>query len=166
MTNVNDDRRKFIRGAGLAVTAAAAGSSAAASEDGDLRHKLGLLEDGNAIRALQQRLLTALQRQHDPELATLFADPGAVVQVHESQLLDARLDDTRIDVAPDRRSARAELHMRVQLARPFSGNGTLQQMARLQGQTESQWSERGVYTVHYVKAGSEWKIRALDYVAT
>lgn len=56
---MNDDRRTFIRGAGVAVPAAIAGSPASATDADSLQHKLGLLEDGNAIRALQQRLLTA-----------------------------------------------------------------------------------------------------------
>lgn len=162
---MNNDRRKFIRGAGVVVTGAVAGSQAAASEADNLQHKLGLLEDSNAIRSLQQRLLTALQQQDDVQLAALFASTGDIAPVHQARLLDARFDGESIDLASDRRSARAELHARVQLALPFTGNGTLQQMSRLQGQAERQWSERGVYTVHYVKAGTEWKIRTLEYIS-
>lgn len=164
MNKVNNGRRKFIRGAGAAVTAAVAGSQAAASEADNLQHKLGLLEDSNAIRALQQRLLAALQQQDDAQLAALFATTD-IAPLHQARLLDARFDDESIDLAPDRRSARAQLHAHVQLAQPFTGNGTLQQMARLQGQAERQWSERGVYTAHYVKAGTEWKIRTLEYIS-
>ncbi|MGV3590240.1 MAG: twin-arginine translocation signal domain-containing protein [Gammaproteobacteria bacterium] len=162
---MNNERRKFIRGAGVAVTAAVAGSEASATDADSLQYKLGLLEDSNSLRALQQRLLTALQQQDDAQLAALFEGADTGMPVHGARLLDARLDDTSLDLASDRRSARAELHARVQLALPFTGNGTLQQMARLQGQAERQWSERGIYTVHYVKAGTEWKIRTLAYVA-
>ena len=163
---MNNDRRSFIRNAGVAVTAAVAGSGAAASapDAGSLQHKLGLLEDSNAIRALQQRYFALVQQHNAAELATLFA--GHAAPVHTARVLDARLDDASIDVAQDRQSATAQLHSRVQLGTPMRGNGTLQQMARLQGQSEQQWSETGVYTARYVKVAGEWKISALSFFRT
>ena len=158
---MNNDRRSFIRTAGLAVTAAVAASPAVADSDTEsLRHKLGLLEDSSALRDLQQRYFT-LAQQRSSELAGLFAD--GVVDVYPATLLDVRVDASEVDVAPDRQRATATLHARVLLATPVSGKGTLQQMARLQGQTEHQWSESGIYTASYVKRGAEWKIAALAY---
>ncbi len=160
---MNNDRRSFIRNAGVAVTAAVAGSGASAATDTNgLQHRLGLLEDMNAIRALQQRYFTLVEQRNDAELAALFVDQPT--QVHAASVLDARLDDASIEVAPDRQRATAQLRSRVQLATPMRGDGTLQQMARLQGQSEQRWSESGVYTVQYVKLDGEWKISSLSFL--
>jgi hypothetical protein len=160
---MNNTRRNFIRNAGVAVTAAVAGTGGvnAMTDASSLQHKLGLLEDSNAIRALQQRYFALVQQQDAAALATLFAD--RVVDVHAARVLDARLDNASIEVASDRQSATAQLQTRIQLGTPMSGNDTLQQMARLQGLSEQQWRESGVYTAQYVKRGSEWKISSLHY---
>jgi hypothetical protein len=130
-------------------------------DNNNVQHKLGLLEDANAIRALQQSYFALAQQRNEAGLAALFA--GAVTQVHAASVLDTRLDDESIDVAADRRSATAQLRSRVQLATPMSGNGTLQQMARQQGLTEQQWNEAGIYTAHYVKLDGAWKIKELNF---
>src|SRR5688500_17358625 len=106
---MNNDRRAFIRNAGVAVTAAVASSGvAAAGSDADsLRHRLGVLEDTNAIRALQQRYFALVQQRNDAEVATLFA--GSATPVHAAIVLDTRFDEAQIDVAQDRRSATAQL---------------------------------------------------------
>jgi recombinational DNA repair ATPase RecF len=159
---MNNNRRTFIRNASVAVTAAVAGSGASAATDTNtLEHKLGVLEDLNAIRALQQRYFALVQQRNDAELAALFVTQAT--QVHTARVLDARLDDASIEVAQDRQSASAQLRSRVQLATPMRGNGTLQQMARLQGQSEQQWSESGVYTAQYVKLDGKWKISSLSF---
>ncbi len=163
---MNNNRRTFIRNAGVAMTAAVAGSGAAAgtadtADAGNLQHKLGLLEDTNAIRALQQSYFALVQQRNDAGLAALFA--GDVTQVHTATVLDTRLDEESIEVAADRQSASAQLRSRVQLGTPMSGNGTLQQMARQQGLTEQQWNEAGIYTAHYIKLDGAWKIRELNY---
>lgn len=160
---MNNNRRNFIRNAGVAVTAAVAGTGSvnAMTDASSLQHKLGLLEDSNAIRALQQQYFALVQQQDTAALATLFAD--AVPQVHEARVLDARLDEASIEVAPDRQSATAKLHSRVQLGMPMRGDGTLQQMARQQGMTEEQWREAGIYSARYVKRDNAWKIATLQF---
>jgi hypothetical protein len=161
---MNNNRRSFIRNAGIAVTAAATGNGAAAgtADTASLQHRLGVLEDTNAIRALQQRCFTLMRDGKVPELVALFS--GNAVEVHAAKvLLDARLEHTDIDVAPDRQSATARLHSRVLLGIPLAGDSTLEQMARLQGQTERQWSETGIYTARYVKHGADWKIAQLEF---
>ncbi len=160
---MNNTRRTFIRNAGVAMTAAVAGSGVAANtvDAGNLQHKLGMLEDTNAIRALQQSYFALAQQRNDAGLAALFA--GDVAQVHAASVLDTRLDEESIAVAADRQSATAQLRSRGEFATPMSGNGTLQQMARLQGLSEQQWRESGIYTAEYVKLGTEWKIGTLKY---
>lgn len=162
---MDNTRRSFIRNAGVAVTAAVAGTAAAAADPAaDARHRLALLEDTNAITVLQQRWFALMQQHNTAALGTLFA--GEVPPVHAGDLLDARIDGSSVAVAPDRRSAAATVRARVLLGTPVSGDGTLQQMARLQGQTERQWSESGVYTAQYVKLDTEWKLQSLQYRKT
>jgi hypothetical protein len=98
------------------------------------------------------------------ELALLFSDSAAQAScVYPSMQLDSRLAETNIVVANDRLSASALFEGHVQLGAPITGNGTLEQMARLQGASSTQWWEQGVYAVQYVKVQSAWKIDRLNY---
>ena len=157
---MNNDRRAFIRSAGVAVTAAVAGSGASAATL-SAESQLDAVADVNAINALQQQCFKLMQQQDAAGLTPLFAAP--TVPVHAASLLDTRIDATHIEVAPDRQSATASCSAQIVLGTALAGAGTLQQMARLQGQTERQWSETGVYTARYVKLGTAWKIRSLRF---
>lgn len=160
MSTIQNSRRSFIRNAGVAVSAALAGSGAVAATAAT--DPAGLLADSNAIRALQQRYFTLLAQGADA--TALFADNSAhTASKHAAVVLDARHNSDNIEVAHDRQTASARFSSRLQLSTTITGNGTLQQMARLQGQSQQQWNESGVYDVQYVKVGAEWKIKALQY---
>jgi hypothetical protein len=153
---MNNDRRSFIRNAALGVSAAVTGSGAVAATTAELTG-----DDTTAIRALQRRYFTLLQQGNERDLAALCVSNGG--KVHDSAVLDVRIDDEHIDLAQDRVGATARWDARVLLGAALAGNSTLEQMARAQGQSERQWQERGIYTARYVKVGSEWKIETLQY---
>ena len=165
MSNISNtnSRRTFIRNSGVALTAALAAGGASAAALDDAAQRLALLEDSNAIRSLQQRCFVLLEQGAAAELSTLFSNSTAAASgVYPTQQLASRLEEAVIKVASDRLTASARFLGRVQIGAPVAGNGTLQQMARLQG-VNTQWWEQGVYEAQYEKVQNEWKISALHY---
>ena len=68
-----------------------------------------------------------------------------------------------VEVAPDRKSAKARFPYSIQVGTPIISDSQLIQMARLQGQGILRWWEGGVYEASYVKEGNEWKIGRLEF---
>jgi hypothetical protein len=164
MNDIKNSRRNFIRNSGVALTAALATGAANAATSDASAQRLAMLEDSNAIRALQQRCFALLEQGASRELSALFSNSAAQAScVYPSLQFDSRLDAAAIDVADDHQSATARFHGRVQLGAPIAGAGTAQQMARLQGLSATQWWEQGEYQAQYLKVNGEWKISALNY---
>ena len=78
-------------------------------------------------------------------------------------LLDQTREQDQIEVAPDRRTARARFHCFVHTRARLVSRCSLMEMARLQGQGTAQWWEGGVYENAYLRNGGAWKIWRLDY---
>jgi hypothetical protein len=155
--------------------------------------QLAILEDANAIRGLHHAYGRCLDTGSHEELVSLFAEDAEVRfgggrfigrdqgirrlyvdrlgqgvagdksgPVH-GFLLDQTQEQDRIEVAPDRRSARARFHCLIQAGARRVSQGSLMEMARLQGQGTAEWWEGGVYDNAYVREGGTWKIWRLDY---
>jgi hypothetical protein len=161
MSDMQNSRRNFIRNSGVALTAALATGAASAAPVDTAAEKLALLEDSNAIRALQQRCFALLERGATQELAQLFS--ASASQAYPTLQLDSKLEATGIDVSANRMRATARFHGRVQLGAPIIGDGTAQQMARAQGLSSTQWWEQGAYEAQYEKVQGAWLISALKY---
>jgi hypothetical protein len=160
-----------------------------------LSNQLGILEDANAIRKLHQAYGYYLDKRIYEEVVKLFADDGEVyfnggIFVSKDKgvrrlyvdhfgrgfsgrnggpmhgfLLDHTQQQDTVDVAADRKSAKARFHCFMQAGAPVASESSLMEMARLQGQGILQWWEGGVYENSYVKDGDIWKIKKLDYRA-
>jgi hypothetical protein len=159
-------RRNFIRNSGVALTAAltAGAVDAGTAPVHAAARGRALLEASNAIRALQQRCFALLEQGATRELSTLFSDSSAQANcVYPSMQLDSRLDTAAVEIDDDQLHASARFHGRVYIAMLIDGDGTAQQMARLQGLSSTQWWEEGVYDARYVNVDGEWKISALSY---
>lgn len=161
MNDMQNSRRNFIRNSGVALTAALATGAASAAPADSAAEKLALLEDSNAIRALQQRCFALLEQGATQELAQLFS--AGASRACPAMQLDSKLEATGIDVSADRMRATARFQGRVQLGAPITGAGTAQQMARAQGFNSTQWWEQGVYEAQYEKVQGAWRISALKY---
>jgi hypothetical protein len=158
-----------------------------------LSNQIGCLEDANVIRRLHQKYESCLDKGMYEEVVDMFADEGEVVfnggifagkdkgvrrlfcshfslgrtgrkiepapgfELDPSQLQDV------VEVAPDRRSARAQIPYSMQVGAPLISDLPLLKMARLQGQGILQWWEGGIHEVSYVKEGDAWKIKRLEY---
>ena len=70
----------------------------------------------------------------------------------------------RVEVAPDRLSARAVFPFSIQVGKPIETETSLASMARLHGEGVRTWWEGGVYAVDYVKGtDGRWKLSRLEY---
>lgn len=140
-------RRAFLRGTSVAIPAAlvpAAAQAASVQASSD---------DAAAIRKLYQ--------DYAARLAGGAAEGPSPVQLR--LLNDPAQPPDAIAISADGRSATARFHCLAQVAAPFTGNDTLVQMARLQGQYKATWWESGVYSLECVKTGGAWKIQRLAY---
>jgi hypothetical protein len=160
-----------------------------------LTNQLEILEDTNAIRKLHHAYGYYLDKGIWEEIIDLFDEGGEVYfngGVFEGRdkgvrrlyidyfsrgftgnhfgpvhgfLLDQTQEQDVIDVARDRKSARARFHCLMQAGVQVVSDSPMMEMARLQGQGILQWWEGGIYENSYVRDGSIWKIKSLDYRA-
>jgi hypothetical protein len=158
-----------------------------------LSAQVGILEDANAIRKLHQRYETYLDQGMYEEVVSLFADDGKVYfnggifsgkdkgirrlfQCHFAEgltgkkiehmpgcQLDAAQHRDSIEVAADRKSAKALFWFSMRVGTPMDSESTLVQMARLQGQGIVHWWENGICDNSYVKTGDVWRIKRIYY---
>ncbi|HET7608141.1 MAG TPA: hypothetical protein VFL84_05655 [Gammaproteobacteria bacterium] len=138
-------RRRFFGGAVVLATPLAA--SAAVTRD-DIAARLAALEDASSIRALLRRHVLSINRR-----------AGAAPETHvRSVALD---DEATVDVASDGTAA-AQVLCTVQTAKPIAGDGTLVEMARLQGDGVVKRSERRVLFGRFVKRNGVWALESAE----
>jgi hypothetical protein len=159
-----------------------------------LANQIGCLEDANAIRRLHQTYESRLDNGMYKEVVGMFANDAEAVYngglfagkegIHRLYCdhFALRLSGKRIapapgfepdpaqqldivEVAADRRTATCQFPYSMQVGEPMTGNSSLVEMARLQGEGIMKWWEGGTCEAFYVKAGESWKIRRLEYRA-
>ena len=161
-----------------------------------LSNRLGILEDENTIRTLHQTYETLLDGGRYEEVADLFAEDAEVVfnggafkgrkdgvsrlygDCFRSGLtgkkigpapnfeVDSEQRQESIKVSADRLSASGQFPYSMQVGAPMTGDSSLVEMARLQGEGIVKWWEGGTCEVSYVKVDNAWKIRRLEYRVT
>jgi hypothetical protein len=144
------DRRSFLKtGALMAAPALAAVPAVALADDGS-RARLARLEDERAIETLHRELLRSLNADDSQPgidlgegLHAIAADPAT---------------DTVIDLAEDGLSAHARHACRIERQTEFTGNSTLERMARFQGQGSHVHEEHRVLATELVKDKDGWRI--------
>jgi hypothetical protein len=161
-----------------------------------LSNQIGSLEDANAIRILHQAYESYLDKGMYEEVVELFTDDGEVIfnggifagkdkgvrrlycnhfrsgftgkKIEPAPGFEpdsAQLQDI-VEVAPDRKSAKARFPYSMQVGTPMTGDSQLVQMARLQGEGIVKWWEGGIHEASYAKDGGSWKIKGLEYRVT
>jgi hypothetical protein len=171
------------------ATAVAGISKSKTDEDpaGRLSARLGILEDANAVRTLYQSYESYLDQGMYEEIVNLFADDGEVYfngglfsgkekgirRLYLGQfgegLTGKKVEPApgqqreTIEVATDRKYAKAHFPFSIRVGIPLGPESTLVQMARLQGQGIVHWWESGICKSSYVRVGDVWKIRKIEY---
>jgi carotenoid cleavage dioxygenase len=160
-----------------------------------LSNQLRIIEDENAIRNLHQAYEDYLNKGMYEDVVNLFTNDGEVVlnggvfegrkrgirrlysEQFRSGLTGRKIDPApgfqpnieqqqdKIEVATDRKSAKAQFTYSIQVGVPIVSDSQLVKMARLQGQGIMKWWEGGVYEVSYVKDTKDgsWKIKKLEH---
>jgi hypothetical protein len=161
-------RRSFIWTAGAAVSAPLAAAAAPPSPVGtgdDPATRLAMLEEAQAIRALNRLFARHIEAGASAEAAALFVDPSAasigarVVGIAP----DGFEEHDAIEVFPDRAAATARVHCTVETAEPIEPSCPLVEMAREQGGGVIRNTARVVFEKSYVKRGGVWKIARSAY---
>ena len=135
------DRRSFLKTGALAAAPLAAVTPVAALADDGSRARLARLEDERAIEGLHRAFL----RQPS---AMLGKDVRAVRQDHE----------TAIEFAADGRSATLRCACRVERDTAFTGDTTVERMARFQGHGSHRHGEDRKLVADYVRGADGWSI--------
>ena len=156
------DRRSFLKaGAIVAAPIAAAAPVVALADDGS-RARLARLEDERAIGALQRKFLRHLNGAAD---CGEFIASSDAVDLGEG--LRAIADDlgheAELALADDGLSATARCHCRVEWEIEFTGDSTLERMARFQGQGSHRHAEERVLATDYVKGKDGWRIASARF---
>ncbi len=122
--------------------------------------RLRALEDAAAIRELNRIYVALVNDRAYEDLARLFDAPArAPVDRDVVRLTSASFGDSDgIDVATDRRTARAQLHCVVETEAPIEDGYTLVDMARAQGEGVVRRRERRVIELSYVNRNGLWKL--------
>jgi hypothetical protein len=161
-------RRTFFGHAGAALAAPLTAGAASAQDTGDgsgLAARLAALEDAAAIRDLLQTYARLVNAGAHAELTALFVDPArAAIDTDVQLLVPAAGADDALSIAGDG-TATARLGCTVELVAPIAGNGTIVEMARLQGDGFVKRSERRVLASSFVKRNGLWKFAHAEWLA-
>jgi SnoaL-like domain len=169
-TKAAPTRRSFIRttGAALSVPLAAVGATLPATlvADGDpLLTRLGMLEDVNAIRALNQAWARHVNAGEDEAIAALFSDASAArIDPSIRSVAAAGFGEQDvIEVAADRQTATGLMHCMVEIETAIGPSCPLVEMAREQGGGVVMRSEAGVFENAYARRDGPWTIERSTY---
>jgi hypothetical protein len=152
------DRRSFLKtGALMAAPLAAAAVPAAALADDGSRARLARLEDERALEALHRRFVQHLGGHGDFSAAIASADAIDLGQGLRA-ISEHAGHAPAIEWAADGRRALARCACDVERETQFSGDTTLERMARFQGQGSHRQRERQVLATEFVKEAEGWQI--------
>ena len=146
----------------VAAPLAMAAPAAALADDGS-RAKLARLEDERAIEALQRKFLRHLNGTGD--CGEFIASSGAVdLGDGVRSIAEDMGHDATLELAEDGLSALTRCACKVELETEFTGDTTLERMARFQGQGSHRHEERRVLATEYAKGKDGWRIAGARFV--
>jgi hypothetical protein len=165
-TTTTSTRRSFIWTAGAAfsaplATAAAIAPANAVEIDDPLKARLAMLEEVNAIRALNQAFARHINAGAREQLAALFVDPSEA-RIDQSMVgitADRFGEQDVIEIGANRARATAIIHCIVDVEEVIGPPCPLVEMAREQGGGIVRRTERVVFEHTYVKHEGVWKIQ-------
>ncbi len=184
---------KVTAGVSTALASAVAARAEPRSVDHPALLKVALLEEERVLRLLHQSFEQAMDSGLHEEVIGMFADDAAVVfnggvfrrskgisrlfrdhfqpgksgrRMEPAPGFELAADQQRdsVEVAADRRSAKAAFTYSIQVGAPLESVTSLASMARLHGEGVQTWWEGGVYDISYRKeAEGGWQINRLEY---
>jgi hypothetical protein len=168
MTKTAATRRSFIAIAGAALSAPVAAAAATSSmwlppsggRLDPLEARLAELEDLDAIRALNQAHARHVTAGTHERVAALFANPSdAPIDPDIREIApDGFGERDAIEIAEDRQTATARLHVTVRTETAIGPDCPLVDMARLQGGGVVSRLDSVVFENAYVRRDGVWRI--------
>ena len=157
MSENRTDRRSFLKTGALVATPLVAAAPVAALAADDSRARLARLEDERAIEALQRKFLRYLNGTGD--CGELIASSDAV-DLGEGlrAIAEDMAHDPVLELAEDGLTARARCACRVERETEFTGDSTIERMARFEGQGSHRFAEERVLATEFVKGRDGWRI--------
>ena len=157
MSENRTDRRSFLKTGALVATPLVAAAPVAALAADDSRARLARLEDERAIEALQRKFLRYLNGTGD--CGELIASSDAV-DLGEGlrAIAEDMAHDPVLELAEDGLSARTRCACRVERETEFTGDSTIERMARFEGQGSHRFAEERVLATEFVKGRDGWRI--------
>ena len=161
MDQTTTSRRSFLKtGAVLTAPLAVAAPVAALAAD-DSRARLARLEDERAVEALQRKFLRHLNGAWD--CGEFIASSDAVdlgLGPHGGlrAIAEDMAHDPVLELAEDGLTARARCACRVERETEFTGDSTIERMARFEGQGSHRFAEERVLATEFVKGRDGWRI--------
>lgn len=152
------DRRSFLKsGALIAAPVAAVGVPAAAFADDGSRAKLARLEDERSLEALHRKFLRHLNGAAD---CGEFIASSDAVDLGEGlrAISEDMAHEAELILAEDGLTASARCRCRVEREIEFTGDTTLERMARFQGQGSHRHTEQRMLATEFVKDEKSWRI--------
>jgi len=162
-TTSETSRRAFLKtGAIAAAPLAAVGVPVAALAADGSKAKLARLEDERAIGELHGKLLRHLHAGNAP--AELFAGKALKLEAGVRSIApDHSAQPGAIAFSEDGKRASQRQPVKVEIAQELEGDGTLIQMARLQGNTLALAVLPKTLAVQYVRTGGGWAIEDIAF---
>lgn len=158
--SISTDRRSFLKtGALIATPMIAAAPVAALAADDGTRARLARLEDERAIAGLQRQFVRYLNGAGD---CGEFSLPSGAVDLGEGlrSIAEDMSREATLELAENGLSARARCTCEVERETEFTGDTTVERMARFQGQGSHRHSEQRVLATEFVKDKGGWRIAA------
>jgi hypothetical protein len=158
--STNTTRRSFLKSGAIVAAPIAAVAAPAAVLAGDgSSARLARLEDTRAIEALNRDFVRRFNASGAEGAARLFVRGTSPRLDGAARLaLDPAAEPELFEISDDGASARCRQACIVEHDHALEGEGTLIQMARLQGNTQVQTTERRVLVAEYVRRDDGWAI--------
>ena len=154
---ISTDRRSFLKSGSLVAAPLAMAAPVAALAGDDSRARLARLEDERAIETLQRKFLRHVNGSGN---CSGFIAPSDAVELGEG--LRAISEDlgheATLELSDDGLTARGRCACRVEREVAFTGNTTLERMARFEGQGSHRHIENRVLATEFVKGKDGWTI--------
>ena len=154
-------RRALLKAGVLAATplAAVAAPAAVLADDGT-RAKLARLEDERAIERLHRAFLRRVNGQGECGSFVAAAD-AVTLEPGVAAIADDPAHDPTLEFTANGRTATARRPVTVEIDTHFTGDTTLEKMARFQGHGSHRRREARVMLTQYVKGQHGWQIARL-----
>jgi len=159
--SISTDRRSFLKTGALVATPLVAVAPVAALAGDQSGAKLARLEDERAVEALQRKFLRHLNGTGD--CGELIASSDAV-DLGLSRLGGVRsiaedlTHEGELVLAEDGLTATSRCACRIEREIEFTGDSTLERMARFEGLGSHRHEETRILATQFVKAKDGWRI--------